>query len=176
MWWYEFRRVVYQSGVVRTLPSLGGLIFKGLWWCPSVLYVEKIRQDTFSIIVKTSLRKMLHLISKWIEGCDTHFCNAHLFRILLIVQQSIFLKCWLKNTTDPITINLNYLSVQVLYQFCTQDIQNIWHYHFTWSLLFFNINFPWNLTPAPPFGSISVTYPTPLNKGIGGFYLVQCIF
>ena len=89
--------------------------------------------------------------SKWTEGCDPHFCNAHLFEILLISQQSTFLKCCLKNTTDLITINLNSLSVQVLYQLCTQDSQNIWHHHFTWSLLFFNFNFPWKSHTSSPY-------------------------
>ena len=77
--------------------------------------------------------------SKWTEVCDPHFCNAHFFEILLIAQKSVFLKlaiillivCCSKNTTDPITINLNSLSGQALYQLCTQDSQNIWQHHFT---------------------------------------------
>ena len=63
--------------------------------------------------------------SKWREGCDLHFWHAQLCKILLIAQQSTFLKCCLKNTTHLITVNLNSQSVQVLYQLCMQDSQNM---------------------------------------------------
>ena len=63
--------------------------------------------------------------SKWTQGFDLHFCHAELCEILLIAQQSTFLKCCLKNTTHLITINLNSQSVQVLYQLCMQDSQNM---------------------------------------------------
>ena len=103
------------------------------------------------------------------RGCDPHFCKAHLFEMLLIAQQSTFLKCCLKNTADPITINLNYLWVQILYQFCTQDNQNIWHHHFTRSLLFFNFNFLWKSHTSSPFWVYFSYLPHPFKWGGWGF-------
>ena len=68
LWWCKFRRVVHQSGGVWTLHCLGGLIFKRLWWCPSELYVEDIGQVSFSIIVKTPLKKLLYFIIPLIQS------------------------------------------------------------------------------------------------------------
>ena len=112
------------------------------------------------------------------RGVWSHFCNAHFFEILLIAQQSAFLQlviilltvCCSKNTTDPITSNLNSLSGQVSYQLCTQDSQNIWQHHFTWSLLFFNLNFPWKSHTSSLFW-VHFRYLTLLNKEVVGGFL-----
>ena len=112
------------------------------------------------------------------RGVWSHFCNAHFFEILLIAQQSAFLQlviilltvCCSKNTTDPITNNLNSLSGQVSYQLCTQDSQNIWQHHFTWSLLFFNLNSPWKSHTSSLFW-VHFRYLTPLNKAMAGGFL-----
>ena len=125
----------------RTLSCLGGLIFKevlvpgGLMPLHTLHGRNKASQFLYN---SQSITEKVVIFdytfnSKWTEVCDPHFCNAQLFEILLIVQQRAFLKfviilltvCCSKNTTDPITINVNSLSGQVLCQLCTEDSQNI---------------------------------------------------
>ena len=135
------------GGGVRTLLCLGGLIFRGVLVPGGLMPLRTLcgRNKTSQFLYNSQNTTEKIVIfdytfnSKWTEVCDPHFCNAHFFEILLIAQKSVFLKlaiilltvCCSKNTTDPITINLNSLSGQALYQLCTQDSQNIWQHHFT---------------------------------------------
>ena len=53
----------------RSGPTISGaIIVKGLWWCPSAIHVEEIRLVSFSIIAKTSLKKLLYLIISFIQS------------------------------------------------------------------------------------------------------------